>query len=70
MLVGGSRRGVDQEVVDPRGRPEDVGEELADHSCFFGAAPYYGGGAGGEEEGKGDGVEGPYWVGGVGGGGF
>ena len=58
MFVGGARRGVDEEVVE--GRPEDVGEELADHGCFFGTAPYDGRGAGGEEETEGDGVEGAY----------
>lgn len=39
VLVGGTGGGVNQEVV--RGRPEDGGEELAHHGCFFGAAPYY-----------------------------
>ena len=50
MFVGCARRGVDEEVI--RWWPEDVGEELADHSCLFGAAPDDGGGAGGKEEGK------------------
>ncbi len=56
VLVGGAGGGVDEQVV--RGGPEGGGEELADHGCFFGAAPDYGGGAGGEEQGEGDGVEG------------
>ncbi len=59
MLVRRPWRGVDKEVVGLR--PEDVGEELADHGCFFGAPPDYGCGAVGEEEGEGDGVEGSYW---------
>lgn len=42
MLVGCARWGVDEEVVEPG--PKDGGEELADHGCFFGAAPYYRGG--------------------------
>lgn len=54
MLVGCAGRGVDEEVVG--WGPEDVGEELADHGCFFGTAPDDGGGAGGEEEGEGYGV--------------
>ena len=56
MLVRGARRGVDEEVV--QGRPERVGEKLADHGCLFGAAPDDGGGAGGEEEGEGEGMKG------------
>lgn len=58
MLVRGAGRGVDEEV---RGRgPEDVGEELADHGGLFGPAPDDGGGAGGEEEGEGYGMQGSY----------
>lgn len=60
MLVGGAGRGVDEEVVG--GRPEDVGEELPDHGRLFGAAPDDGGGARGEEEREGYGVEGSYRV--------
>lgn len=56
VLIGRAGRGVDEKVVDLG--PEDGGEELADHGCFFWAAPYYGGGFGGEKEGEGDGVYG------------
>ena len=57
VFVRGSRRGVDEQVVGV-GRPKDVGEELADHGGLFGTAPDDSGGAGGEEEGEGEGVEG------------
>lgn len=60
MFVGCAGWGVDEEVVGRR--PEDVGEELADHGCFFWAPPDDGGGAGGEEEGEGYGVEASYLV--------
>ncbi len=54
MFVRRAGRGVDEQVVCRR--PEDVGEKLADHGRFLGAAPDDGGGAGGEEEGEGYGV--------------
>ena len=63
VFVGSARWGVDEEVIE-RG-PEDGGEELADHGCFFGAAPDYGGGAGGEEKGEGEGMEGTDFFGGL-----
>lgn len=58
VLVRGAGRGVDEEVVG--WRPEDVGEELPDHGRLLGAAPNDGGGARGEEEGEGYGVQGSY----------
>lgn len=54
VFVRRAGRGVDEQVVCRR--PEDVGEKLADHGRFLGAAPDDGGGAGGEEEGEGYGV--------------
>lgn len=65
VFVRGAGGGVDEEVVE--WGPEDVGEELADHGCLFWAAPDDGGGAGGEEEGEGDGVEGADFGTGLGG---
>lgn len=55
VFVRRAWRSVDEEVVE--WGPEDVGQELPDHGCLFGAPPYYGRGAGGEEEGQGSGVE-------------
>lgn len=60
VFVGGARWGVDEEVGGSW-RPENVGDELADHGGFFGAAPDYGGVSGGKEEGEGEGVERASW---------
>ena len=59
MFVRRAWWGVDEEVVERR--REDVGQELPDHGCLFGAPPYHGRGAGGQEEGQRGGVEGPDW---------
>ncbi len=56
VLIGCAWGSVDEEVVE--WRPEDGGEELADHGCFFGAAPYYGGGFGRKQVGERNGVDG------------
>lgn len=56
VFVGGAGGSIDEEIIGRR--PEDGGEELADHGGFFGPAPDDSRGAGGEEEGKGHGLEG------------
>lgn len=57
MFVRRAGRSVDEEVGCAWG-PEDVGDELSYHCGLFGAAPDYGAGAAGEEEGEREGVEG------------